>query len=142
MNGKIKLCAHRLNVLIIAGLSIFGAALPPKIAQGSAVVTAQNGPPPPRVTGSQTNTTFSATPTSGQVPFTVNFKTSPAVPPTNTINFGDGTTGIMNAAPTCAICATLSVTGHTYTSAGTYTATLLDSSGTVLGTATITVSQR
>jgi hypothetical protein len=91
---------------------------------------------------------FTATPTAGQAPLAVTFRTSGLpLPATYTINFGDGTTGAL----TQGSCTGFSHIGgegdircagsasHTYTSAGTDTAKLLNASAVTLGTVTITV---
>jgi PKD repeat protein len=85
---------------------------------------------------------FSASPTYGQAPLSVQFtSTGPSGSDIGqTVNFGDGTTGTLNPAPVCATCNLLATVGHTYQNAGTYTATLANSSGATLGTATITVT--
>ena len=92
--------------------------------------------------GSTQGATFTASPTTGAAPLAVQFKSTGAQG-TNigaTVNFGDGTTGTLLFAPVCSQCNALGTVGHTYAAAGTYPATLLDSSGNVLGSATITVS--
>jgi hypothetical protein len=80
---------------------------------------------------------FSASPTSGPAPLNVGFRyegsrKQPA------IDFGDGSSSGMNAAPTCATCVPVYVASHSYTVAGAYTATL-SANGEVAGTITITV---
>jgi hypothetical protein len=88
---------------------------------------------------------FTATPNAGQGPLAVTFSASGLTPPmTYTVSFGDGTTGALSQSaciatsaaggPQCAGSAS-----HTYTSASTDTATLLNASGIPIGTATITV---
>jgi hypothetical protein len=91
---------------------------------------------------------LSATPSAGQGPLTVTFSASGLAPPmTYSVNFGDGTVGALTQG-SCTGAAAAGVAGgmqcagsasHTYTSAGTYTATLLNASGILVGTATITV---
>jgi PKD domain len=80
------------------------------------------------VTGSQVvgTTTLTATPTTGPAPLTVSFNASGPVGTsiTNTINFGDGSTGTLNPAPVCADCGPSSSASHTYTAPGTYTVTV------------------
>jgi PKD repeat protein len=95
---------------------------------------------------------FTASPASGQAPLLVSFSSTVAGP----VNFGDGTSGTltmnpmpMNAAPKY-VCGPVNPqcgrptpsfsTSHTYTSPGAYTATLLDSKGAILASATITVT--
>jgi len=105
-------------------------------------------------TTTTTGTNFTASPTSGAVPLTVQF-TSSAPQGTsigNTVNFGDGTTGTLGFVPVCSSCNAMGVVSHTYASAGTYTATLTGGACAcpaggicncpnipILGTATITV---
>ena len=96
------------------------------------------------------NTSFTASPTSGAAPMTVTFTTSGAKAENGTVNFGDGnseqllnllgnstsnTKGYCGSAPDffCSV-------SHTYASASTYTAALKDSSGDILATQTITVT--
>jgi hypothetical protein len=93
--------------------------------------------------------TLTATPTTGPAPLAVTFTaTSLALPMTYTINFGDGTTGALQGS---CIGVTAIVSGqggiqcsgsasHTYTSSGSYPATLLNASSQTLGIATITVT--
>jgi hypothetical protein len=92
---------------------------------------------------------FTATPAAGQGPLAVTFSASGLTPPmTYTVNFGDGTTGALGqssciappaaggaGSPQCSASAS-----HTYTNAGTDTATLLNASGLPFGSATITVN--
>jgi len=85
--------------------------------------------------------TFSATPTSGNAPLNVNFSypyNSSTKGGQYTVNFGDGTSGQMNAYLTAAPCALGSDNcpqggswnaNHTYASAGTYTAKLYPNAG-------------
>lgn len=82
---------------------------------------------------------FSAAPVSGPAPLLVNFQASPGV--SATIDFGDGDSGMMVQAPTCAQCPTLSVASHTYQNQGSYTATL-GSAAAPLATRLITVGPR
>jgi len=108
-----------------------------KSAQASVIVT---------VTGSA-NPTLTASPTSGTAPLFVIFKTNIA---DATVDFGDGTSGTVS--PNCMTgldgqsnCNTGSyLATHTYTSAGTYTATLTTigscSWGTCAQTASATVT--
>lgn len=84
---------------------------------------------------------FTATPLSGSAPLTVQF-TSTAPQGTNigtAINFGDGSSGTLAFAPTCASCNALATASHTYTSNGSYAATLTSSTGATLGMIRITV---
>jgi hypothetical protein len=91
---------------------------------------------------------LTAAPTSGQVPLAVTFRASGlTLPMTYTINFGDGTTGAL----TQGNCIDMPPVGghggvrcfdsapHTYSAAGSYTATLLNASDSMLGAVTITV---
>jgi hypothetical protein len=86
---------------------------------------------------------FTATPNAGQSPLAVSFSASGLAPPmTYTVNFGDGTVGGL----TQGSCAGMAAAGgmqcsgsasHTYSSAGTATATLLNASGVTLAAVTI-----
>jgi hypothetical protein len=89
---------------------------------------------------------LTAIPASGQMPLAVTFRASDlTLPMTYTINFGDGTMGALTQG-SCLRLPRLSGQGgcfgaasHTYHSAGTYTAALLDAVGVTLGTVTISV---
>jgi hypothetical protein len=86
---------------------------------------------------------FSEWPTEGPPPLMANFGYIGGSPKgTYTINFGDGGVGVMASGTACVDCVVGSAHNavHTYTVDGTYAATLSDSSGNVLGTATITVT--
>jgi PKD repeat protein len=106
-------------------------------------------------TSTITSTSFSASPTSGAAPLTVQFTSSAPQGSDvgNTVNFGDGTSGKLGFVPVCSSCNARGVVSHTYASAGKYTATL--TGGTcacptggicncpnipILGTATVTVN--
>jgi hypothetical protein len=170
MNANIeKLCSYKpvhMLIIIIFGLSTISVALPPKIVQASTVIIAQNSSPLPLVTGIQTNTAFSATPTSGAAPLNVSFSAGNLRPSsTYSINFGDSTNTTLTLGGCAGITAIQGGQGgiicsssvaHTYTSTGTYTATLLQQwvclagqtecpappPPQTIGTAMITVSQR
>jgi PKD repeat protein len=101
-----------------------------------------------------TGTNFTASPTSGAAPLTVQFISSAPQGSTlgNSVNFGDGSTGTLGVVPVCSSCNAEGVVSHTYASAGTYTATLTSGACScpaggicncpmiqILGTATITV---
>jgi PKD repeat protein len=101
-----------------------------------------------------TNTSFTASPTSGAAPLTVQFiSTAPqGTNIGNTVNFGDGASANLGFVPTCSSCNAEGTATHTYASAGTYTATLTSGACAcpangicncpnmqILGTATITV---
>ncbi|HEV3245441.1 MAG TPA: PKD domain-containing protein [Candidatus Paceibacterota bacterium] len=105
------------------------------------------------VSGTSPSLTFTASPTSGQAPLAVSFSApigeALANPPTTyAINFGDGQSGSMQIVQG-ASSASLSA-GYTYSSAGTYTATLTATipcsvvgctpTSQVVGTATVTVA--
>lgn len=89
------------------------------------------------ITGDASFQSFSASPTSGVVPLTVSFRTT-TTPATNgstfRIDFGDGTNALMQSDGLAGICVVGAggpcngysglVASHTYTSSGTYTATL------------------
>ncbi|MCX6819991.1 MAG: peptidoglycan-binding domain-containing protein [Candidatus Adlerbacteria bacterium] len=88
---------------------------------------------------------FFASPMSGTAPFTVSFYPSGIQDgQTYSIDYGDGSSSgslVMPAAcsGTClAVAQSVTSTQHSYTSIGTYKATLKDSSGNTLGTVTIT----
>jgi hypothetical protein len=106
-------------------------------------------------TGSNTSTpAFSANPQSGSVPLTVQFSSTAPQGGSigSAVNFGDGTTGGLGFVPVCSSCNARGLVSHTYTSPGTYTATLTSGVCTcptgevcncpniqILGTATVTV---
>ena len=99
------------------------------------------------VQDSNANATFSVTPISGQAPLTVAFMGHVSTGGYMTIDYGDGSNSgtIVPIFPTCAPGAAcnhdpLYLVEHVYTTTGAYTATLKDSSGNSLGTATITVT--
>ena len=92
---------------------------------------------------------FTATPNAGQGPLAVSFSASGLTPPmTYTVNFGDGSVGALSQSACIATSGAGGAGGmqcagsasHTYTSAGTDTATLLNASGITLGSASITVN--
>ena len=91
-------------------------------------------------------TSFIASPTSGSAPLPVTFRASGLTPTmTYTINFGDGTIGhitrgscIVTANPGHCVQCSYSAS-HTYSTAGTDTAALLNASGVPLGAVTINV---
>jgi PKD repeat protein len=99
-------------------------------------------------------TSFSASPSSGNAPLTVQFNSSApqGTDIGSTVNFGDGTTGTLVFDPVCSSCNAAAMVSHTYAAAGTYTATLTDSACAcpqggicncpnmaILGTVTVTV---
>jgi hypothetical protein len=99
-------------------------------------------------------TNFSASPTSGAAPLSVQFTSSAPQGGTvgNTVNFGDGTSGNLGFVPVCSSCNALGIVSHTYASPGVYTATLARGACAcpaggvcncpnmeILGTATVTV---
>lgn len=88
---------------------------------------------------------LTAAPFSGAAPLAVSFLASNLnLPLTYTLNFGDGTQGALSRGPCSGMPPGLRCSGsasHTYTSAGTYTATLLDASGGTVGSVTITAAK-
>ena len=95
--------------------------------------------------------TFTASATSGSAPLAVTFHANfGGTVNTNSfsVNFGDASTGTLQLYPLGIMCPNGNPscneagynTSHTYASAGTYTATLLNSNNTILGSATITVA--
>ncbi len=74
----------------------------------------------------QNTLNFSATPSLGIAPLTVQFiETAPQGNTIgNSVNFGDGTSGTVAFAPVCSSCNLMATVSHAYTAPGTYTATL------------------
>jgi len=102
--------------------------------------TDQNGCPLPPTCVPNTTGSLSATPTSGAAPLSVTF-TGSAPPNTYTLNFGDGSTPATGACTGIGGCTSIPVNAtHTYAAAGTYAATLINSSGTNVGAVTIAVT--
>jgi peptidoglycan hydrolase-like protein with peptidoglycan-binding domain len=107
--------------------------------------------------GGGTNTStpaFSANPQVGAAPLTVQFSSTAAQGGSigSAVNFGDGTSGTLGYVPVCSSCEARGLVSHTYTSAGTYTATLTSGTCTcppgevcncpniqILGTTTVSV---
>jgi hypothetical protein len=93
---------------------------------------------------------LTATPTSGTPPLVVNFMASGlSLPMTYTVNFGDGTTGALAQSSCIGLAAIVGGQGgiqcsgsasHTYTAAGSYSATLLNALGLTVGTLEIFVT--
>jgi hypothetical protein len=94
----------------------------------------QSAPTQPTTTGSG----LAVTPTSGAAPLSV-FFSEPAQAAQDRIDFGDGPP-LEILGHDCASPGNLCSGTHIYTSAGTYTAMLKDSSGNVLSTTMITVT--
>jgi PKD repeat protein len=103
----------------------------------------------------KTGTNFSASPTSGAAPLSVQFTSSAPQGGTigKTVNFGDGTSGNLGFVPVCSSCNALGIVSHTYVSPGVYTATLTGGACAcpaggicncpnmqILGTATVTAN--
>lgn len=97
------------------------------------VLLAQANVAPPADSG------FSASPTSGTAPLAVGFNYRGVSRQQPTLDFGDGSSSGMNAAPICATCVPVHVASHIYVAAGTYTATLT-ANGQAAATITITVA--
>ena len=93
---------------------------------------------------------FTAVPTSGPTPLAVTFTASALpLPMTYTVDFGDGTTGALTQSSCIGVAAIVGGHGgiqcsgsasHTYTAAGSYSATLLNALGLTVGTVAITVT--
>jgi PKD repeat protein len=93
---------------------------------------------------------LTATPTSGTPPLAVTFTASGlTLPMTYSVNFGDGTTGALTQSSCIGLAAIVGGQGgiqcsgsasHTYTAAGSYTATLLNALGLTVGTLEIFVT--
>jgi hypothetical protein len=85
---------------------------------------------------------LTAIPRSGPAPLAVTFRAMGLpLPMTYTINFGDGTSGALSQGSCFGSGNGVQCSGstaHTYASAGTYYATLVNASGSTLGAATIT----
>jgi hypothetical protein len=107
------------------------------------------------ISTTSTGTNFSASPTSGVAPLSVQFTSSAPQGGTigNTVNFGDGTSGKLGFVPVCSSCNALGTITHTYVSPGVYTATLTGGACAcpaggicncpnmqILGTVTVTVT--
>lgn len=105
-------------------------------------------------TTTTTGTNFTASPTAGAAPLTVQFTSSAPQGSSigNTVNFGDGTSGTLGVVPVCSSCNAEGIVSHTFATAGTYTATLTAGACAcpaggicncpnmqILGTATVTV---
>jgi hypothetical protein len=104
----------------------------------------------PNICPSTYSVPLTATPTSGTPPLVVNFMASGlSLPVTYTVNFGDGTTGALAQSSCIGVTAIAGGQGgiqcsgsasHTYTAAGSYTATLLNALGLTVGTLEIFVT--
>lgn len=71
-------------------------------------------------------TTFSANPQSGPAPLVVQFTSSAPQGSSvgSAVTFGDGSSGMLAFAPTCANCNAIATVSHTYSTSGTYIASL------------------
>lgn len=137
--GQYQLAQHLVSSRNDAAFGITGAQTRSTMSCGN---SAQPQPQP--------NASFTATSTSGAAPLTVSFGTSGARAENGSIDFGDGSSlrlltlfgnGPSNSAGFCgAMPDFFCSVPHTYAQAGTYTASLKDSSGNVFGTKTITVT--
>jgi len=104
----------------------------------------------PNICSSTYSAPLTATPTSGTPPLAVTFTASGlALPMTYTVNFGDGTTGALTQSSCIGLSAIVSGQGgiqcsgsasHTYTAAGSYSATLLNALGLTVGSVEIFVT--
>jgi peptidoglycan hydrolase-like protein with peptidoglycan-binding domain len=125
-----------------AGLGIFGPLSRSFLAKRCAGATSPSG------------VNFTASPASGPAPLTVQFNSNAPQGTSigTSVNFGDGSSANLLAVPTCSSCNAEGIVSHTYTSPGTYTATLTGGSCScpangicncpnmaILATATVTV---
>jgi hypothetical protein len=104
----------------------------------------------PNICPSTYSAPLTGSPTSGTPPLAVTFTASAlALPMTYTISFGDGTNGALSQGSCIGVTAIVGGQGgiqcsgsasHTYTAAGSYTATLLNAIGLTVGTVAISVT--
>jgi hypothetical protein len=133
-------------VPVLIGVGVFVVAV---IAGGYVYVTQQQGTSPtsPVQQEQLDSNTFSATPTSGSAPLNIRFMMNGKANAFQTFDFGDGvkfSVGTPSDADnvSCTAAGPDSVCSgtHIYTTPGVYIAKIQDSSGNLLGSATITVT--
>jgi hypothetical protein len=106
--------------LMCAQQSLTAFVLPAPQVVATTVVTVGS------MTSTGTTLNFTASPTYGGVPLTVQFSASAPQGTNlgNTVNFGDGQSSQLLFVPTCSSCNEMATVSHTYASVGTYTAEL------------------
>jgi hypothetical protein len=156
-NGAVWVFTQSAGAWTQFGSKLFGSAAAGPAEQGSALALSANGTT--LIEGGAfdnagagaawvfvangAGAAFTATPNAGQSPLAVSFNASGLTPPmTYTVNFGDGTVGALTQGSCTGTAAAggMQCSGsasHTYTSAGTATATLLNASGVTLAAVTI-----
>ena len=136
-----------LHAGIIAGAPAVDVACQPRGSPPSIGAYEFEGP---NICSSTYSAPLTATPTSGPAPLAVTFTASGlALPMTYTVSFGDGTTGALIQSSCIGVTAIVGGQGgiqcagsasHSYTAAGSYTATLLNALGLTVGTVAITAT--